>query len=216
MARAICSRLSGERLPATAQHGAMQMAIDGTDVRALGIAQRRSHGLAFIPEERLGRATVPGMALDWNLLLSRREPDWFSWGFLRRRRLAALARRLIERHQVRAAGPAALAVSLTGGNLQKYVVARELEPGPTVLLVSQPTWGVDVGAAARIHQALLDLRAAGAGILLVSEDLDELFALCDAFHVMSAGRLSARLAAEQAGIEQIGRLMGTIDDAVAA
>ena len=103
---------------------------------------------------------------------------------------------------------AAPAKSLSGGNLQKFIVGREVVKNPQVFVVSQPTWGVDVGAAAQIRQEIVALRDAGSAVLVVSEELEELFEICDALYVIANGRLSARMAVRDATIEQIGELMG--------
>ena len=111
------------------------------------------------------------------------------------------------RYNVRAAGPSAAAASLSGGNLQKYIVGREMQKQPAVLVIAQPTWGVDVGAAAQIRQALVDLRDAGSAVLVVSEELDELFEICDGLHVIANGRLSERIPVGEATVELIGERM---------
>ena len=101
----------------------------------------------------------------------------------------------------------ALARSLSGGNLQKFIVGREMDAQPSLLIVSQPTWGVDVGAAAQIRAHILALRDAGCAVLLVSEELDELFAMSDRLHVMAQGRLSPSLTMAEATIEKVGEWM---------
>ena len=93
-------------------------------------------------------------------------------------------------YDVKAGGPDAAARSLSGGNLQKFIVGREIRQQPKVMIAAQPTWGVDVGAAAQIRQALLDLRDSGVAVLVVSEELDELFEICDRLAVIAQGRLS--------------------------
>ena len=108
---------------------------------------------------------------------------------------------------MKAAGPGAAARSLSGGNLQKYIVGRELDALPKVLVVAQPTWGVDVGAAAQIRAELVALRDAGCAVLVVSEELEELFALADRLHVIARGRLSPALPAAEATVERIGEWM---------
>ena len=172
-----------------------------------GVTARRAAGLAFVPEERLGRGAVPGLGLEMNLLLTWTSPELFRFGLIRKSLLADRARSIIERYDVKAAGPSAAAASLSGGNLQKYIVGRELEKRPAVLVIAQPTWGVDVGAAAQIRQALVDLRDAGSAVLVVSEELDELFEICDALHVIAGGRLSRRIPIAEATIELIGEQM---------
>ena len=102
---------------------------------------------------------------------------------------------------------------MSGGNLQKYIVGREIEAGPKVLIVSQPTWGVDVGAAAQTRGALLKLRDEGCAVLVVSEELEELFEICDRMVVIAQGRLSPSIATREATIERIGAWMSGLWDA---
>jgi simple sugar transport system ATP-binding protein len=108
---------------------------------------------------------------------------------------------------VRCGGPEALAQSLSGGNLQKFIVGREILLSPKVLVVAQPTWGVDVGASAFIRQQLLDLSASGVAVLVVSEELDELFDICDRIAVLAGGRLSPSRKSDETHAEEIGRWM---------
>ncbi|MCY7314238.1 MAG: ABC transporter ATP-binding protein [Rubrivivax sp.] len=178
----------------------------GLDVVRMGPAERRRHGLHTVPEERLGRGAVPTLSLALNTLLTRSEPV-SRRGWIDTRRAAQLAQTLIERFKVKAAGPQAAAASLSGGNLQKFIVGREIAAAPRLLIVSQPTWGVDVGAAAQIRAELLALRDAGCALLVVSEELDELFEIADRLHVMAQGRLSPAVPVAQASTEQIGSWM---------
>ena len=122
--------------------------------------------------------------------------------------LRDMAAGIIARFGVLAAGTEADAASLSGGNMQKFIVGREVAAHPRVLLASHPTWGVDVGAALTIRQALIDLAGAGAAVLVVSEDLSELFEIADRIAVLHGGHLSAPLPIAQATVEQIGLLMG--------
>jgi simple sugar transport system ATP-binding protein len=168
--------------------------------------RRRKHGLHFVPEERLGRGAVPVMSLAQNTLLTRNEGVAAS-GWLRTGAIDALAARLIERFHVKAGGPGAAAKSLSGGNLQKFIVGREIDANPKLLIVSQPTWGVDVGAAALIRGELLKLRDAGCALLVVSEELDELFEICDRLVVIAQGRVSPSVAVADATVERIGEWM---------
>jgi simple sugar transport system ATP-binding protein len=168
--------------------------------------RRRALGLHFVPEERLGRGAVPEMSLAHNLLLTRREAVG-PLGWLRTGALRAQAGALIERFRVKAAGPGAPARSLSGGNLQKFIMGREIDARPALLVVSQPTWGVDVGAAAQIRAEILALRDAGCAVLVVSEELDELFELSDRLHVIAKGQLSPSVARKHASVEQIGEWM---------
>ena len=185
-----------------------------TDLGPLGPAKRRALGLHHVPEERLGRGAVPSMSLAQNTLLTRREPVG-RLGHVSTAKATALARRLIERFGVRASGPQAAARSLSGGNLQKFIMGREIDAAPKALIVAQPTWGVDVGAAAQIRAELLALRDAGCALLVVSEELDELFELSDRLVVMARGRLSPAIPVAQASVAQIGQWMSGLWDAAA-
>jgi len=171
------------------------------------VATRRAAGLAFIPEERLGHGAMPSLGLDMNLLLTRSDPAVVRFGLIRKGALYKEAAAIIRHFNVKAAGPSAAAASLSGGNLQKYIVGREMAKNPAVLVVAQPTWGVDVGAAAQIRQALVNLRDSGSAVLVVSEELDELFEMCDALHVIAGGRLSERIPIGEATVELIGEKM---------
>jgi general nucleoside transport system ATP-binding protein len=204
----LLAALSGEDCRATAG----SIALFGNDISRAGPTRRRALGLHFVPEERLGRGAVPTLSLAANTLLTRREPlralGWIDVAATR-----ALAATLIERFKVKAGGPDAAAKSLSGGNLQKFIVGREIDAKPKVLIVAQPTWGVDVGAAAQIRGELLALRDAGCAVLVVSEELDELFELSDRLVVIARGRLSPSVPAREATIERIGQWMAGIFDA---
>lgn len=213
--RELLMALSGEDTRAPA--GSIRLT--DRDVSTLGPQQRRTLGLHFVPEERLGRGAVPTLSLAHNLLLSRSEAvgplGWLNMGALRRQ-----AADLIGRYQVKAHGPDAAARSLSGGNLQKFIVGREIEAlqarqGARLLIVSQPTWGVDVGAAAQIRAAILALRDAGCAVLLVSEELDELFEMADTLQVLAKGRLSPPLPRSEATVERIGEWMSGLWDGAA-
>jgi general nucleoside transport system ATP-binding protein len=179
--------------------------ISGFDAGRMAPGRRRRLGLCFVPEERLGRGAVPSMSLAENAILTAARTR----GFLRRTLLdfkaaRAFAAECIERYNVKCGGPNAQARSLSGGNLQKFIVGREIMQDPKVLIVAQPTWGVDVGAAAFIRQAIIDLRNQGCAILVISEELDELFEICDRMAVIAKGRLSPAKPANQTNVEEIG------------
>jgi ABC-type uncharacterized transport system ATPase subunit len=194
--------LSGEDTRATPT----AVAIGGRPAGAMSPQARRHLGLHFVPEERLGRGAVPSLSLSQNLLLTRTESVGRS-GWIRMGALADQARGIIERFKVKASGPDAAARSLSGGNLQKYIVGREISAQPTLLIISQPTWGVDVGAAAQIRGEILALRDAGCAVLVVSEELEELFEISDRLHVIAKGRLSPSMARADATVERIGEWM---------
>ncbi|MCS4509245.1 ABC transporter ATP-binding protein [Xylophilus ampelinus] len=189
--------------------------VSGQPAGRLSPGARRGLGLHFVPEERLGRGAVPTLGLAHNLLLTRRDAVG-AGGWLKLGALEKQARDIIARFNVKAGGPHAAARSLSGGNLQKFIVGREIDAQPRLLIVSQPTWGVDVGAAAQIRGAILALRDAGCAVLVVSEELDELFELSDRLHVMAEGRLSPPMARADATVEQIGAWMSGLWDAPAA
>ena len=195
----LMAALSGEDL--RAEPAAIQLF--GQPIGRHPPRQRREAGLHFVPEERLGRGAVPTLSLAANTLLTRTEAVSRA-GWISTRRVEALAAHLIARFQVKAGGPRAAAKSLSGGNLQKFLVGREIDANPKLLIVSQPTWGVDVGAAALIRGELLKLRDAGCALLVVSEELDELFELSDRLIVIAQGKVSPSIATADATVEQIG------------
>ena len=180
--------------------------VKGRGVGKLGPAQRRRLGLHFVPEERLGRGAVPALPLARNLLLTRREAVG-SGGWINGAKLQAQAQRIIERYKVKCGGPQAAAKSLSGGNLQKFIMGREIDAAPKLLIVSQPTWGVDVGASSQIRGELLKLADAGCAVLVVSEELDELFEICDRLYVIAKGQLSPSLPRAEATVEKVGLWM---------
>jgi len=196
--------ISGERRGSRAD----EVLVLGKPAGSFGPAQRRDMGLGFVPEERLGRGAVPALSLTMNAILT-----GFSRGMTNRGLLDVwvarnFATRVIQAFKVKCGGEASVASSLSGGNLQKFIVGRETSHRPPVLVVAQPTWGVDVGAATLIHQALMDLRADGCAILVVSEELDELRSICDRIAVIAGGRLSPSLPTAATTTEQLGAWMG--------
>ncbi|KQW65350.1 MULTISPECIES: ABC transporter ATP-binding protein [unclassified Methylibium] len=178
----------------------------GQDIGRQPPRARRALGLHFVPEERLGRGAVPTLSLAANTLLTRTEAVGRG-GWLRMAQVQRLATALIAAFNVKAGGPKAAAKSLSGGNLQKFIVGREIDARPKLLIVSQPTWGVDVGAAAQIRGALLKLRDEGCAVLVVSEELDELFEISDRLLVIAQGRLSPSVATMRTTVELIGEWM---------
>lgn len=182
-------------------------------VGTLGISGRRLMGAGFVPEERHGHAAVTGMTLSDNLVLARNQSDRKAFigaplGFIRRDAVRMAAKRICEAMDVRKSSEDPVAGALSGGNLQKFIVGRELDRQPAVLIVNQPTWGVDAGAASRIRQALVDLARTGSAVLVISQDLDEIFEIATEIAVISEGRLSDTHAASALTREKIGLLMG--------
>ena len=207
----LMAALSGEdrRAPAGS------IGLFGKDIAHASPRQRRDLGLHFVPEERLGRGAVPTLSLAQNTLLTRTHLVGRG-GWLKLAAARGLAADLIARFKVKAGGPDAVARSLSGGNLQKFIVGREIDAKPKLLIVCQPTWGVDVGAAAQIRGELLRLRDEGCALLVVSEELDELFEIGDRLVVIAGGRVSPSIPTAEATVERIGQWMsGLWDEGVA-
>ena len=166
--------------------------------------RRRSNGMGFVPEERLGRGAVPRMSLTENALLTAHQAGMLKHGMIQFDKIAAFARKCIADFNVKCGGEEHAANSLSGGNLQKFIMGREILLAPKLLVVAQPTWGVDVGAAAFIRQELIDLRSGGAAILVISEELEELFEISDRIAVIAEGRLSPAKQLADTNIDEIG------------
>src|SRR5262245_39195174 len=165
-------------------------------------------GVARVPEDRLAQGVVADMALWENAVLERAGDAPFSrFGLLRREIAVGHARDLLRRFDVRGGDPFARARVLSGGNMQKLILVRSLAEAPRLIVASQPTRGLDEGAVADVHGRLLEARRAGAGIVLISEDLDEILALSDRIHVIARGRLSASIAVAAAHPARLGMMM---------
>ena len=185
------------------------MVLDGVDVSLKNPAQRRVAGMGFIPEERNGHAAVPSMNLAENALLtSHSQSEIVFRGVLDLSSMRANAEAIADDFDVRLPEANPLASSLSGGNLQKFVVGREIIKIPQVLIVSQPTWGVDVGAAVFIRKAMLDLAAKGSAVVMISQDLEEIFAISHRIAVLHNGILSEAELATKLTAEKVGLLMG--------
>lgn len=179
--------------------------ICGVEAGRLSPDQRRRLGMSFVPEDRLGRGAVPSLSLtDNGILTAAWTRQLVRFGFLRKGKAKRFAQDCIERFNVKCGGASAAAKSLSGGNLQKFIVGREILQDPKLLICAQPTWGVDVGAAAFIRQSLINMRDRGCAILLVSEELDELFEVCDRITVIAKGRLSPALPVAETSVETVG------------
>ncbi len=208
----LTAALSGE---APSEAGAIEM--HGKPIGQLGPNARRKIGLLAAPEERLGHAAAPDMSLIENALLTGDIRKGLSKnGFLNWAKARAFAENVIKDFDVRTPGPSNAARALSGGNLQKFVIGREILQAPEVLVINQPTWGVDAAAAADIRQALLDLAANGAALVVISQDLDELMEISDRFAALNEGRLTEPVPAFGLSVEQIGLMMGGAHDLEAA
>jgi ABC-type uncharacterized transport system ATPase subunit len=181
----------------------------GASVGAMGPAKRRKIGFAMAPEDRLGHAAAPDMSLVENAFLTgsvRR--GLVSNGFIDWPAARDFADAVIKAYDVRTPGSHVAARALSGGNLQKFVIGRELSQEPDVIVINQPTWGVDAAAAAAIRQSILDRAAAGAAVVVISQDLDELLEIADNFAVLNGGRLSVPRPVQGLTVEEIGLMMG--------
>ncbi len=200
----LLATINGEILSPRAE----MIELNGEAVATSSPAARRDRGLGFVPEERLGRGAVPEMSLAFNALLTGNQKGMVSdKGFIDFAHMRDYATKVRERFDVRSDGIDAEAKSLSGGNLQKFIIGREIMFGPELLILGHPTWGVDVGAATTIHQAIVDLASGGTAVVVVSEDLDELFEICDSIAVIAEGRLSPIRATSDTDVEEIGRWM---------
>ena len=200
----LLAALAGERPSAV---GTVDLA--GTDISALGPEARRALGILSAPEERLGHAAVPDMSLTENAILTGvTRKSLTRHGFVNRGAAQDFARDIIAKFDVRVPNTEVAARALSGGNLQKFVIGREVLQDPSVLIVNQPTWGVDASAAAAIRQSLMDLAAKGAAIIVISQDLDELLEIADRFAALNEGRLAPPRSTYGLSVEEIGLMLG--------
>src|SRR5450830_1693 len=191
----------------------------GHNAGRLNAAARRRLGLGFVPEERLGRGAVPDLSLAENGLLTgylAPASGMLRRGLVQGAAVTAFAARVIERFKVKCGGTRSAATSLSGGNLQKFIVGREIDLAPRVMVLAQPTWGVDIGAAMLIRQAIIDLRDQGVAVLVISEEVDELFMMCDRIAVLAQCRLSQAVPVADVTVNQIGMWMSGDFGATAA
>jgi simple sugar transport system ATP-binding protein len=187
------------------------VSVDGKDVTTASVQERLAAGLAYIPEERMRDGAVREFSVQENIFLQEHSAPQFTKGiFLDFGKMAAHAKQLVEQYKVKTPKLDTPIKNLSGGNIQKVIMARELSRKPGVLIASQPTRGVDIGASEYIHQQLLEQRARGIGILLISEDLDEVRALSDRIAVMYEGRIMGILDRGEASVEKLGLMMAGI------
>jgi simple sugar transport system ATP-binding protein len=196
--------LSGETLCSPADC----IRIDDVPVAQLGPNQRRAQHAMFIPEERLGHAAVPHMnLLDNTLLTNLANSDATHHGMVNKTYLTNETQCIVDRFDVRHGGIRRSAKNLSGGNLQKFVVGREITKNPHILIVNQPTWGVDALSAVKIREALMELAASGSAILVISQDLDELLEISDRLAVLHRGELGDARAIHEWTVETLGLAM---------
>jgi simple sugar transport system ATP-binding protein len=197
--------ISGEN--PTADENAVKLS--GEPCGGENITMRRRRNAAFVPEERIGHGAVPNFALSENVVLTHHSvgEGIVRNGLIDRSAAQEVNIKVTDLFDVRKGTPDPEARSLSGGNLQKFVVGREITLEPKILVINQPTWGVDAGAAALIRQALIDLARGGSAILVISQDLDEIFEIANRIAVISRGELSPAYPAEEISLERIGLLM---------
>tara|TARA_B100001123_G_C15328882_1_gene1030509 strand:+ start:1631 stop:3184 length:1554 start_codon:yes stop_codon:yes gene_type:complete len=182
---------------------------DNQPVMQMKPAARRALGVGFIPEQRLGHAAISEMTLAENTLLTASKSQRMeNRGFIDKSRVRPFAEQILSTFDVRAGGIDAEAASLSGGNVQKFIVGREILQNPGILVIAQPTWGVDVGAAMVLRRSLIKMAARGCAVLIISQDLDEIFEICSRITVIAQGNLSQIWDIDSVSVEQIGLLMG--------
>ncbi|MDR1466702.1 MAG: ABC transporter ATP-binding protein [Treponema sp.] len=192
--------------------------LKGKDVSRESIRTRNKIGMGLVPEDRHKHGLALDFRLDENLVLKNsHEKPYSSYGFLRFKNIFSHAEKLIVQFDIRASnGPTTLAKAMSGGNQQKVVIAREIDLSPELLIVSQPTRGLDVGAIEYIHKRIIEERYKGRGVLLVSFELDEVLSLCDRIATISKGVITGMIPAQDADERQIGAMMGGLTTAKSA
>lgn len=206
----LCEAIYGYLSPTSGQ-----ISLDGEDITHLSVRSHIAHGIGYLASDRYRYSMVPDLSLSENMLLKASYLNtWVSHGLIRRRKLDADTEQAIHSYAIKAPDHNISAGSLSGGNQQKLVVAREVDMGQKLILIDQPTRGLDIGAIHYVHKTILGERARGKSILLVSTELSELFALSDRIAVLYKGRIMGIYKNGELGTEQIGLLMAgcPIDD----
>ena len=182
--------------------------IFGEDVTNLKPAEMIARGVSYVPEDRLGMGLVPDLNAMENLLLKNyQQPEYSGRWLLKKRAIEDKAIELVHKYQVKLASIYQPVKALSGGNLQKMLLAREISDSPKVMVVVYPARGLDIGATEAVHKLLLELKASGTAILLISEDLDEIMKLSDRVGVVFNGQIAGQFPVDQADLEEIGLLM---------
>jgi len=200
----LLSALSGEIISPQAE----MIMLGEMPIGKSNVTQRRRLGLGYVPEERLEKSVVPNLSLLENALLTAHGQGLLRRGMIRFGKLKTWTQRICDAYNVDRAGVNSVAASLSGGNLQKFIMGREISQNPAVLIAAHPSWGVDVNATAKIHEALIEMRDTGAAVLIISEDLDELFALCDRIGAIYKGQVSPLKPIAHTNRDEIGNWMG--------
>ena len=184
-----------------------RITLAGTDVTRATVAKRREIGLAYVPEDRHEEGAGPNLSIAENIAATKMEPPIVRAGWLSLAKMRDLARKLIAMFDVRGAAPGTKIGDLSGGNMQKVLIAREFTSDPELLMISQPTRGVDVGAMEFVHNSIVAARDRGAGVLLVSADLNEVMSLSDRLLVMFRGEIIAEFTQENMSETAVGLAM---------
>lgn len=182
-----------------------QIMLNHTPIGRFHSGIRRRMGMAYVPTDRLGQGAVPQMSLADNALLTHAQNPLVKWGMVMKSKVTDLCQRLINENDVKCRNQFSTAQSLSGGNLQKFILGREMAQEPVVLICAHPTWGVDIGAASFIHRQLIALRDRGAAIVVISEDIDELFMISDRLAALYEGQLTAPVPTENTSLEEVGQ-----------
>ena len=187
--------------------------MNGADTTRKTAKEIRRLGISYIPEERMRDGTIGEFSVAENLILTSHDiPPTSRRGFLNFKAIESSCSDLVQRFTVKTPSLDEPTANLSGGNIQKLIIARELSGDPDVLIASQPTRGVDIGAAEYIHSVLMERRANGTAILLISEDLDEVIGLSDRIAVMFEGRIMGTLDQEEATVQRLGLLMAGVSE----
>tara|TARA_B100000029_G_C17543054_1_gene947414 strand:+ start:323 stop:1855 length:1533 start_codon:yes stop_codon:yes gene_type:complete len=182
------------------------------DISLLGPDQRRNLGMAFIPEERIGRAAIPNIKLSENFLLTDHvDKNSIQFGIINYKYALEKSSKIVNEFDVRIPKPNPFANALSGGNLQKFIVGREISRDPKLLIANQPTWGVDIGAALAIRKAIINVAEKGSAVILISQDLEEIFLISDKIAVINSGQISKPFYKDDISIEDVGLLMGGVN-----
>ena len=186
-----------------------EIIFNNQNIESFNPQKRRDLSIAFVPENRLGHSAVPELTLSENILLSQFPNNGFSkQGILNNNLINEYADKVIKKFNVVTPGSDAKASSLSGGNLQKFVIGREISSKPKLLIISHPTWGIDAGAEHSIRESLIELSRNGTSIIVLSQDLDELIEITHRISVIFEGKLSEALNTKEVDISKLGLLMG--------
>jgi simple sugar transport system ATP-binding protein len=203
----LCDAISGYR---SGSHGlvAGRVLLNGEDITALSVRQRLRRGIGYVPADRHRYGLILSMRLTENMLLKRSfDAHWVKHGLIDRRALAAYTDAKIRAYAIKATGPDAVARSLSGGNQQKALLAREVDLGSSVIVFDQPTRGLDLGAIENVHRTILDEKKKGKAIVLISTELSEIFGLCDRIAILYKGEILGVYHNHELDTEKIGLLM---------